>query len=576
MATITELRTESGWRLVRETIRQNRGDLVRVLLWSVLEALPTLASGALVASALDFGFLRGDFGTGLSLLLLYAGVIILGGFGARQSVLPLARIVESLRYDLISRTVRATLLRGLLPAERVDGRSVEGATKHTEVLRMLIAQLLTVLRTAIFSLVFVIIGLFSLAPTVAWVAVGSSVLVVAVLVATAGGWQRRIRDALLAEEELSGSAGKALLGLRDVVAVGAMDRATRDIAADVDAHADAVNRIARVVAGRVAILALGGRLPLAVLLVTAPAAISAHALTPGQLLGAATYLIGSLDPVLRAIVRVVGDIGLQIGVLFARVQEYARMPELEDVENVAKVPGRGLTLRSVDFAYSAASEKILDRVDLDIRPGERLVVVGPSGAGKSTMANLLTGLDHPQHGTISLDGVPVNQLDRAWLHRKITLLPQEAYVFSGSVRENLSYLGPDVTGEALKRACEAVGAEELVRRLGGLDGRIDAPNELSEGQKQLVVLARAYASDAEIVVLDEATCHLHPERERQVEDAFAGTGRTMIVIAHRMSSAMRADRVVLLHAGSPDVGTHHELRESSPLYADLVGYWNEA
>ncbi|PPK71305.1 ABC transporter ATP-binding protein [Actinokineospora auranticolor] len=576
MDTVIALRPATGWRLLAETAHRHRRDLVRLLLWSLLEAGPTLVSGALVAAALDRGFLAGDLATGLLLLCGYAATVVLGGLGARQAVLPLAGIVESLRYDLVERTVRATLARGVVPGESVDGRSVEGVTKHTEVLRMLLSQLLTVLRTAVFSLVFVIAGLFWLAPPVAWVSVAATVVVIVVLATTASGWQSRVREALLAEERLSGTASATLLGLRDVVAVGAAERATADLTADIDHHARAVNRVGRVVAGRVAVLALGARLPLVALLLTAPAAVSSGVLTPGELLGAATYLVGSLDPALRAIVRVVGDIGLQIGVLLARIQEYARPPAHPEPAPTATTTGGRLVLRDVEFAYGASAEKILDGVDLAIAAGERLVIVGPSGAGKSTMANLLAGLDRPSRGTVTLDGVPVADLDRTWPHRAITLLPQEAYVFSGSVRENLAYLNPGVTDAELARACAAVGADELVEARGGLDGRIDAPNELSEGQKQLVTLVRAYVSPSRVVVLDEATCHLHPERERRAEDAFAATGRTVVIIAHRMSSAMRADRVVLLHAGSPDVGTHQELRSTSPLYADLVGYWHES
>jgi ATP-binding cassette, subfamily B, bacterial RamB/AmfA len=575
VATITSLQTRAGWSLLWATVRPHRRDLVRLLLWSVVEAVPALFSGALVARALDRGFLAGDFGAGALFLGCYAAIIMVGGFGSRQAVLPLARIVESMRFDLISRTVTAILARGVR-GEAVDGRGVEGATKHTDILRMLFSQLLTVLRTAIFSLVFVIIGLFSLAPVVAWVAVGSALLAVGALVLTAGRWQRLIRDSLLAEERLSGDAGDAVLGLRDVVACGAMDRASRDLVADVEAHARSAGLVGRAVSARVAVLALGGRLPLAVLLVTAPFAISSHTLTPGELVGAATYLIGNLDPVLRAIVRVVGDIGLQIGVLLARIHEYARLPEPVAAPGGARPGGGALSLRGVSFGYSASSEPILDRVDLAVPAGERLVVVGPSGAGKSTLANLVAGLDRPQAGRLSVGGADLAALDPACLRATITLLPQEAYVFSGSVRENLVYLNPEATDEELLRACREVGSAELVRERGGLAARIGSPNELSEGQKQLITLTRAYLSPSDIVVLDEATCHLHPERERQAEDAFAATGRTLIIIAHRMSSAMRADRVVLLHGGGLDVGTHQELCATSPLYADLVGYWNES
>lgn len=575
MATTTTPQTRAGWRLLREILRSHRRRLLVLLLWSVVEAVPSLVSGTLVAAALDFGFLDRNPGVGVAFLGLYAVVILIGGFGARQSVPPLAQIVESMRYELISRTVTAILLRGTL-GEPVDGNSVEAATKHTDVVRMLFSQVLTVLRTSVFSLVFVIVGVFYLSPLVGWVAIGSSTLVIAILVLTAGDWQRRIMQSLLAEEQLSGNAARAVLGLRDAVACAATDRVSGDLVADVEKQARLASLVGRSVAGRVAVLALGGRAPLMVLLVTAPYDITHHILTPGQLIGVATYLIGNLDPVLRAIVRVVGDIGLQIGVLLGRIHEYARMPDSVGEQGGARVEGSELSLRGVTFGYSASSEKIIDEIDLDVPAGERLVVVGPSGAGKSTMANIVVGLDRPQEGSLTLAGTDIADLDRRWLHQKITLLPQEAYVFSGSVRENLSYFNTDASDEQLRAAITAVGADELIEARGGLEGYIESPNELSEGQKQLVTLARAYVSTADVLVLDEATCHLHPELERQAEEAFAATGKTLIVIAHRMSSAMRADRVALLHAAKLDIGTHDELCASSPLYADLVGYWNES
>ncbi|GAB3456894.1 ABC transporter ATP-binding protein [Streptomonospora sediminis] len=558
-----------------ENLRSSRRNIAKLLLWSAVEAAPALFSGALVSLALDHGFLNGDFGTGMLILGGYAALVAVCAAGARQATMPQAEIVESLRYDLIVRTARAMMRRGAQGEEPVDGRNVEGITKHTEGLRILLSQLLTVVRTSAFSLVFVIAGLFFLAPLVAWVALASVALMAAVLAATARGWQLRIRDALLAEERVSQSAADVLPGIRDVVACAATDRAKRDLMADVEAHTDAAYLVGKTVAARLAVIALGGRLPLMALLVTGPFAVAAGTLTPGQLMGAATYLIGNFDPVLRAIVRVVGDIGMQLGVLLARVQEYARMPQEHHDDRVRQASGTTLELHGVCFSYSPASERILDGVDLRIGAGERIAFVGPSGAGKSTLANLLAGLEEPQHGSITMGGAETAELNRAWLHRTIALLPQEAYVFSGTLRENLAYLNPAADDGELLRACRAVGSADLVAERGGLDAWLEAPSELSEGQKQLIALTRTYVAPAAIVVLDEATCHLHPERERQAEDAFAATGRTVIVIAHRMSSAMRADRVVLLHGGRTDVGTHAELCTSSPLYADLVGYWNE-
>ncbi|MGH3881491.1 MAG: ATP-binding cassette domain-containing protein, partial [Actinophytocola sp.] len=147
-----------------------------------------------------------------------------------------------------------------------------------------------------------------------------------------------------------------------------------------------------------------------------------------------------------------------------------------------------------------------------------------------------------------------------------------AYVFTGTVRENLTYLRADATNAELAAATTAVGADQLVDRLGGYDATI-RPAELSAGERQLVALVRAYLSPAPVAVLDEATCHLDPVAERRAEQAFAAREGTLIVIAHRISSALRADRVLVLDGAGAATGDHATLVSTSPLYRDLVGQW---
>ena len=600
-------RAESGWQLARATMYELRGQVVRLVGWSMLESTPALLSGVLISAALDRGFLAHQFLTGVVILGGYALTVTFGAIGARQALPALAKIVESLRYDIVLQAVRAILLRGVA-GEAIGGRDVEAATKHTETFRLLISQMLLVVRLAVVSLVFTMVGLFVLAPVVAWFATASMAVVVVVLAGTARGWQRRIRESLVAEERLSEHAARTLGALRDVVALGAAERAERDLAVHVEAHARAATAIGRVVASRLALITIGGRLPIVVLLLSAPFAVSSGVLTPGQLFGAAIYLIGGLEPTLRSLVLVAGEVGLNAGVLLERVLAYSRMPgtpdagaaevsaprpalgtaamappapRTEDVTPVGAarrpdlVTGPALALRGLTFGWSATSELVLDGVNLEVRPGERFVVVGPSGAGKSTMANLLVGLDRPQRGTVWIGDDEIGECTPEWLHRNVVLLPQEAYVFAGAVRDNLAYLNPLATDAELTEACQAIGADTLLGELGGLDGTIDSASQLSEGQKQMITLARAYASPAQVVVLDEATCHLHPEQEKRAEDAFAGTDRTILAIAHRMSSAIRADRVALMHGGVLEIGTHDQLVDRSPLYANLVGHWNE-
>ncbi|MDT3727635.1 ABC transporter ATP-binding protein [Streptomyces sp. DSM 41972] len=229
--------------------------------------------------------------------------------------------------------------------------------------------------------------------------------------------------------------------------------------------------------------------------------------------------------------------------------------------------GEDLVVRGLTFAYGPHAEPVLHGMSLTVPAGDHLAVVGPSGIGKSTLAGLLAGVEAPTAGTVTLGGTPVSP-------GRIALVPQEAYVFAGTVRENVGYLVPGPDTAALERAVEAVGATDLVARLGGLDAVIDDPaGTLSSGERQLVALARVYASPARVVVLDEATCHLDMAAEAAAEAAFAARPGTLVVIAHRLTTALRARRVLLIDGGRPVLGSHAELLVSSPAYASLAGHW---
>ena len=171
-----------------------------------------------------------------------------------------------------------------------------------------------------------------------------------------------------------------------------------------------------------------------------------------------------------------------------------------------------------------------------------------------------------------MGGVPLDALHPSALPRHRVLIPQEAYVFAGTLLENLTYLSGDPGQEALDAAVDAIGLEPVVERIGGPLGMVE-PAALSAGERQLVALTRAYLSPAPVAVLDEATCHLDPPAEALVEEAFARRPGSLVVIAHRLSSALRARRILLMDGTAMLVGTHEELLAGSALYRDLVGYW---
>jgi ATP-binding cassette subfamily C protein len=236
--------------------------------------------------------------------------------------------------------------------------------------------------------------------------------------------------------------------------------------------------------------------------------------------------------------------------------------------------GRGkneLVVRDVRFAYGLHAAPVIEGLSLSIPDGDHLAVVGPSGIGKSSLAALIAGTLRPDRGEVLVDGVAVTERGREWR----VLLPQEAYVFTGTLEENLSYYRQESRHPEqaeLDAAAEETGLGPLVSRLGGYGAEV-SPAALSAGERQLIALTRAYLSPAPVMILDEATCYLDPSAERQAEEAFARRGGTLIVIAHRITSARRAKRILVLDGVQDQAGNHDELLASSSLYRDLAGYW---
>jgi ATP-binding cassette subfamily C protein len=240
------------------------------------------------------------------------------------------------------------------------------------------------------------------------------------------------------------------------------------------------------------------------------------------------------------------------------------------LERSAARPAPGapaVELRNVSFAYGNGRE-VISKLDLTIPHGDHLAVVGPSGIGKSTLAALIAGTLSPTAGEVLVEGAAAGD------PRIRALIPQEAYLSSGTVRENLPYFAAGASDGAVARAVDAVGAGRLVRDLGGLGAPLD-PAALTEGQGQLLALCRALLSPAPLVILDEASSRLDAAAEARAEAAFAARGGTLVVIAHRIASAARARRVLVLDGTRARIGTHAGLPAVSPLYRDLVGRWEE-
>jgi ATP-binding cassette subfamily B protein len=231
----------------------------------------------------------------------------------------------------------------------------------------------------------------------------------------------------------------------------------------------------------------------------------------------------------------------------------------------------------VRFGYGDGPD-VLPDLDLDVPAGTTAALVGHTGAGKSTIAKLLARFYDPRRGRITIDGIDLRDVTQASLRRQLGIVPQEGFLFAGTVAENIAFGRPDATGEEIVRAAQAVGAHEFILRLeNGYETEVqERGSRLSLGQRQLVALARALLADPRILILDEATSSVDIGTERKIEQALRLllSGRTAFIIAHRLSTIRDADLIVVLeHGRIVEQGSHDELMEKRGLYTSLYGDW---
>ena len=563
--------------LLRSSLDGRRREARGLAAWSAVEAVPAFLSGLLVARAIDKGFLAGSVETGFAWLGVLALSVLVGAWATRQTFLRLAAVVEPFRDELVIRTVTGTLRRSTAPGASADAAGAARVSHHVEIVREAYASVLMVVQSFVVSSIGALLGLFTLLPLVLALVLPPVVVGLALFLAALPGMAARQRDSILADERIGDGAGTVSDGLRDVVACGAEEKVAASVGKHIEAQARATRELARFTALRTVAIAIGGWLPLVLILAGGPWLLRNGAST-GEILGALTYVAQGLNPALETLVRGLGNTGLWLFVTLGRIVEVAGDPEASAAPNARRrrqhaIPRHhDMRFRHATFGYGRSPEPVIRDLDLVVADGDHLAVVGPSGVGKSTLAGLIAGMLSPQSGEVRLGDVRVGDLDPRTAARHRVLIPQEAYIFAGTLRENLGYLRPDATTELIDDAVERLGMGSLVARMGGYEADVDA-SELSAGERQLITLVRAYISPARFVVLDEAACHLDPAAEARVELAFAARPGTLLVIAHRISSALRARRILLLDGAGVAIGTHDDLLARSPLYRDLVGHW---
>jgi ATP-binding cassette subfamily B protein len=274
-----------------------------------------------------------------------------------------------------------------------------------------------------------------------------------------------------------------------------------------------------------------------------------------------------------------GEIQRAAGAMERLVELLHAEPSIRAPEQPAQFPPRvtgAIHYQKVSFSYPSRPEaQALNGFDLTVQPGETVAIVGPSGAGKSTSFQLLLRFYDAAGGRILIDGIDIARLDPRQLRGQIGLVPQDTVLFGDSAMENIRYGRPDASDEEVKRAAVLAAADDFIRQLpqGYATYLGERGTRLSGGQRQRIAIARAILKDPPILLLDEATSSLDAESEQLVQHALEGLmhDRTTLVIAHRLATVKKVDRIVVMDGGQVQaIGTHEQLIDSNPLYARLA------
>ncbi len=555
--------------------RPLRRALLLGLLLVAVDALTTLCGPWITGRAIDHGIAAGDGRALMRLAGLFLGVQLLSWANARAMQLQTARTAENLLLSLRVRTFAHLQRLSLDFYDReMGGRIMTRMTTDVEALAQLLQQGFL---TAVVSLLGCAGVMVVLCGLQARLALAAFAVLPPLLIGTLLFRRASTMAYLRARERIAavyGDMAESLAGVRVTQAYAREAQSQARFATLSSSHRDARLRSMQLIAIYFPFLQFLSVLGKAITLGAGASLIARGNATAGLLVTFLLYLDQFFAPLQQ--LSNVFDQWIQARVSLSRIRELlatgTKTPSAERPLHPGRLAG-AIRFDHVRFAYEKGPEA-LRGVNLHARPGETVALVGTTGAGKSTFVKLLARFYDVSAGRILVDGLPIERLDLTEYRRQIGYVPQEPFLFSGTVRSNIAYGRPEATDREVERAARAVGAHALIAALPGgyLTPVVQGGRSLSAGQRQLLCLARAEMVDPTILILDEATSNLDLATEARVQRAAwrLARGRTTLIIAHRLQTARGADRILVLEDGLiVEQGSHTELLREGGRYAEL-------
>ncbi|MCU1361329.1 MAG: Fe(3+)-transporting ATPase Xenobiotic-transporting ATPase, partial [Ilumatobacteraceae bacterium] len=565
-----------GRSSLRRLAQRFRWPLLLVGLLVLIDAGTTLVGPLLIRHGLDTGVEHHRGRVLVAMCIAFLGVQLVSWINQIFELLHTSRTSERMLFSLRARTF-AHLQRLSLDYydKEMGGRIMTRMTTDVEALAQLLQQGLLLALTSIVSCAGVIGILLVLDVRLALAAFA----VLPVLAGVTIWFQRASRRSYLRSREaistVNAELQESVAGVRVTQSLGREDNNAVRFNDRSEQYRDARLRSMQLMSIYFASSQLLGTVAKALTLWYGARLIGQGTLTSGLLIAFLLYLDQFFTPLQQ--LSAVFDQWIQARVSLGRLDELlatpSSTPESQNPVDPGVVTGN-VQLQQVRFAYSDDAPEALRGVDLDIVAGQRLALVGTTGAGKSTFVKLVARFYDPTGGRVLVDGTDLRDLDVHAYRRHIGYVPQEPFLFSGTIRSNIAYGRPEATDLEIERATRQVGAHHLVASMpdGYLTSVAETGRSLSAGERQLLCLARAQLIDPSILILDEATSNLDLATEAKVQRAMnrASEGRTTLLIAHRLNTARNASRIVVVDDGHiVEDGSHEELVAAGGRYAAL-------